>query len=194
MTNRRHDRMQRDSHEDEAGLLREVVEGDRNALAALYRLYHAPLFRFAFRLTNSYGTAEELVNDVMLAVWKNASQFRHGSKVSTWVFGIAYRQCMSCLRRKRVTIVPDVKIEQIADNSRDAIEDSQWIEQGLAELSDEQRVSMMLVFYLGCSYGEVAEITGCKEATVKTRMFHARRKLRSSLPSLADPVNQEVIS
>ncbi|MDJ0712471.1 MAG: RNA polymerase sigma factor [Woeseiaceae bacterium] len=186
--------MQQGSQADETALLREVVEGDRNALAALYRLYHTPLFRFAFRLTNSYGTAEELVNDVMLAVWKNASQFRHGSKVSTWVFGIAYRQCMSCLRRKRVTIVPDVRIDQIADSSRDAVEDSQWIEQGLAELPDEQRVSMMLVFYLGCSYGEVAEITGCKEATVKTRMFHARRKLRSSLPSLADPVNQEVTS
>jgi len=194
MTNQRHDRMQQDSHADEAALLREVVAGDRNALAALYRQYHTPLFRFAFRLTNSYGTAEELVNDVMLAVWKNASQFRNGSKVSTWVFGIAYRQCMSCLRRKRVTIVPDVKIDQIADNTRDAIEDSQWIERGLAELPDEQRVSMMLVFYLGCSYGEVADITGCKEATVKTRMFHARRKLRASLPTLADPVNQEVTS
>ncbi len=194
MTNRRRDREQQGVLAEEAELLREVVAGDRNALAALYRQYHTPLFRFAFRLTNSYGTAEELVNDVMLAVWKNASQFRHGSKVSTWVFGIAYRQCMSRLRRKRVTIVPDVKIDQIADQSRDGIEDSQWIERGLEELPDEQRVSMMLVFYLGCSYGEVAEITGCKEATVKTRMFHARRKLRSSLPSLAEPASLEVKS
>ena len=194
MTNQRHQQTEQCSSDEQTVLLRKVAGGNRNALAELYRIYHTSLFRFAFRLTNSYGTAEELVNDVMLAVWKNADQFRNGSKVSTWVFGIAYRQCMTRLRRKRITIVPDVKVDQIADSARDRIEDGQWIEQGLAELPDEQRVSMVLVFYLGCSYGEVAEITGSKEATVKTRMFHARRKLRSSLPALADPASREVLS
>jgi len=179
------------SDDDELALLARVATRDKEAIAEFYALYRTSLFRFAFRLTRSYGAAEELVNDVMLAVWNGADGFRQGSKVSTWVFGIAYRQCVTYLRRKRIATVPDVAIEQLADETPDAVENGQWIERGLEDLPDEQRVSMLLVFFLGCSYSEVADITGCKEATVKTRMFHARGKLRKSLPALAQPTFEE---
>lgn len=176
------------SPDEEKAIFDRVVNGERRALADLYRMYHPRLFRFAYRLTNSFGAAEELVNDVMLAVWTGAASFRHRSKISTWVFGIAYRKCMSHLRRKRIITVPEISVEHLADETSDSIEDSEWIRHGLDGLPVEQRLCMLLVFYMGCTYAEVAEITDCKAGTVKTRMFHARRKLRSTMPELANPV------
>ena len=173
---------------EEQALFDRLAEGDRDALAEFYRLYYERLFRFAYRLTNSFGAAEELVNDVMLAVWKGSGEFRSESKISTWVFGIAYRRCMSHLRRKRIATVPEVSVEHIADESGASLEDSQWIKAGLDSLPDEHRLCMLLVFYVGCSYAEVAEITNCKPETVKTRMFYARQKLRSTMPELAEPI------
>ena len=158
-------------------------------LADFYRLYHSRLFRFAYRLTNSFGAAEELVNDVMLAVWDGAAKFRQQSKISTWVYGITYRKCMTHLRRKRITTVPDVSVDRLADEAGENIEDAQWVRRGLESLPDEQRLCMLLVFYVGCTYAEVAEITESKAETVKTRMFYARQKLRSTMPELAQPAS-----
>ena len=115
---------------EEQALFDRLAEGDRDALAQFYRLYYERLFRFAYRLTNSFGAAEELVNDVILAVWKGSGEFRSESKISTWVFGIAYRRCMSHLRRKRIATVPEVSVEHIADESGASLEDSQWINIG----------------------------------------------------------------
>ncbi len=182
---RLHNNRAEHSPKEEDAIFNRVIRGERDALADLYRLYHPRLFRFTYRLTNSFEAAEELVNDVMLAVWNGAASFRHGSKISTWVYGIAYRKCMSHLRRKRINIVPDVSVEHLADETSECIEDSEWIRHGLARLPEDQRLCMLLVFYVGCSYAEIAEITDCKEATVKTRMFHARRKLRITMPELA---------
>jgi RNA polymerase sigma-70 factor (ECF subfamily) len=174
---------------DERAIFERVVNGERDGLADLYRLYYPRLFRFTYRLTNSFGAAEELVNDVMLAVWEGAASFRHQSKISTWVYGIAYRKCMSHLRRKRITTVPDVSVEHLADEAGENIDDAQWVRQGLDSLPVEQRLCMLLVFYVGCSYAEVAEITDCKAETVKTRMFYARQKLRATMPEMARPVS-----
>lgn len=174
---------------EEQEIFDRVVNGERDGLADFYRLYHPRLFRFAYRLTNSFGAAEELVNDVMFAVWEGAASFRQQSKISTWVYGIAYRKCMSHLRRKHIATVPDISVEHLADEAGENIEDAQWVLQGLESLPIDQRLCMMLVFYVGCSYAEVAEITDSKAETVKTRMFYARKKLRVTMPELARPTN-----
>lgn len=172
---------------EEQAIFDRIVNGERDGLADFYRLYYPRLFRFAYRLTNSFGATEELVNDVMLAVWNGAASFRNKSKISTWVFGIAYRKCMSYLRRNQITTVPDISVENLADETSDSFDDMQWIQQGLEGLPAEQRICVLLVFYMGCSHAEVAEITDCKAETVKTRMFYARKKLRSIMPAMAQP-------
>lgn len=174
-----------ESQIDDRVIFARVVNRERDGLADFYRLYHPRLFRFTYRLTNSFGAAEELVNDIMLAVWDGAAGFRQQSKISTWVFSIAYRKCMSYLRRKQIKTVPDVAVEQLADETGENVEDLQWVQQGLERLPIEQRLCVLLVFYVGYSYAEVAEIVDCKAETVKTRMFYARKKLRETMPALA---------
>lgn len=170
---------------EERALLELIAADDRDALADLYSQYHARLFRFVFRMTRSYTAADELVNDIMLAVWRSAAKFRGDSKPSTWIFGIAYRQALKRLSRKQLSIVSHLDVDQFPDGQSSTVEQEDWVRRGLETLPPAQRLSMELVFFLGLSYEEVAAITECPVNTVKTRMFHARRKLKEQLTSSA---------
>lgn len=166
-------------------MLTRVAARDRRALETLYREYYARLFRFAFRMTRSHGASEEIVNDVMLVVWRSADRFRGSSRVSTWIFGIAYRQALKRLRRKTLVAAPDLDPDALPAENPESVEDRDWISRGLDGLPAAQKMTMLLVFYLGLSYEEVASVTDCPVNTVKTRMFHARRKLKGLLEELA---------
>jgi RNA polymerase sigma-70 factor (ECF subfamily) len=175
-------------NEEELALLRLVARGDRSALTRLYLVYHGRLFKFVFRLTRSYSTADELVNDVMLVVWDKAASFRGDSKVSTWIFGIAYKQTMRRVTRKRLQLTPLTDVEDSGHDLDTTMEIEDWIKQGLHALPAAQQLTVILVFYLGLTYEETAKVTDCPVNTVKTRMFHARRKLKEYLSASAVPV------
>ena len=175
-------------NEEELALLRLVARGDRSALTRLYLVYHARLFKFVFRLTRSYETADELVNDVMLVVWDKAASFRGDSKVSTWIFGIAYKQTMRRVTRKQLQLTPLTDVEDSGHDLDTTMEIEDWIKQGLHALPAAQQLTVILVFYLGLTYEETSKVTDCPVNTVKTRMFHARRKLKEYLSASAVPV------
>jgi RNA polymerase sigma-70 factor (ECF subfamily) len=125
------------------------------------------------------------VDDVMFVVWRDAGKFRGESAVSSWIFGIAYRQAMSALRS-------EARIQRPLDRSADVgklvappARDLDLLGAGLAELSADHRQVVVLTYFCGCSYEEIAEIADCPVGTVKTRMFHARRRLKFLLPRLA---------
>jgi len=174
---------------EERALLELIAAKDRDALSDLYSQYHARLFKFVFRMTRSYTAADELVNDIMLAVWRGAGKFRGDSKPSTWIFGIAYRQALKRLSRKQLSIASHLDVDQLPDTQSRAVEQEDWVRQGLETLPAAQRLAMELVFFLGLSYEEVAAVTECPVNTVKTRMFHARRKLKEQLLSSASGEN-----
>lgn len=174
-------------NEEELALLRLIARGDRSALTRLYMMYHARLFKFVFRLTRSYSTADELVNDVMLVVWEKAASFRGDSKVSTWIFGIAYRQTMRRVTKKQLQLSPLTDVENSGHDYDASLEIEDWIKQGLHALPAAQQLTVVLVFYLGLTYEETAKVTDCPVNTVKTRMFHARRKLKEYLSASAVP-------
>ena len=173
---------------EDRSLLAAVASGDRDALAEIYRHYQPRLFKFVYRFTQSYSLAEEVVNDIMLAVWKCAGSYRGEAKPSTWIFGIAYRQSLKRLSRKQIAIAGNIEPEDLADDRPSEIEQEDWIRNGLAELSASQRLTVELVFFLGLSYEEVAAVARCPVNTVKTRMFHAKRKLREHFATTAPGV------
>ncbi len=161
----------------ERQLLQCVAGGDRDAFAVLFESYYPRLFKFIFRLTRAYAATEEVVNDVMLTVWQTAAKFRGESKVSTWIFGIAYRQALRRLRRKRPTFLPIDDAPLPIEDTGDAIEKEDWLRDGIRRLSPKLRLTVLLVYYVGLSCEEAAQATGSPVSTVKTRMFNARRKL-----------------
>ena len=170
------------STEDEAALLRQVAERDRRAFELLYRVYYRRLTRFLEQVTRRPQMVEEIVNDTMLVVWRKADTFNHGSRVSTWIFAIAYRKALKAMKRaaepRRVpwdgemgwTCGPEEELIEREARNR--------LRRALAGLSAEHRAVVELTYYHGYAYREIAEIVGCPVDTVKTRMFHARRKLK----------------
>ena len=172
----------------EAALLRRVADQHRPSFEELFGAYHSRIFKFVFRLTRSYGAADELANDVLLTVWKSAGKFRGESKVSTWIFGIAYRQSLRHLGKRKLETVTLLDHDVPGNDANRDFERQDWVQQGIQKLPPKQRLTVMLVYYLGLSCEETAAATDAPISTVKTRMFHARRKMRDYLETSAEPM------
>jgi RNA polymerase sigma-70 factor (ECF subfamily) len=172
-------------NEWERGLIERISRGDRDAFRALYLHYHRRLARFLTRVTHRYEDAEEIINDTLWIVWQRAGEFRGASQVSTWIMGIAYRRALNLIRRavthERAMVREVVDSEGITSDALRAIEDRQQLDYALSQLPVEQRLVLEFTYYFDHSCEEVAEIMECPVNTVKTRMFNARRKLRTLL-------------
>jgi len=173
-------------------LLALVACGDRRALQTLYVKYHQPVLRFLYRMTGQLELAQEGVNDVMFVVWEKASSFSGRSKVSTWIMGIAYHKGLKKLEKTRRWSQRFKTVDfqdwnepslSLAEHTDGAILKDLVI-QGLRKLPPKQRAVVELTYFHGYSYEEISEIAGCPVNTVKTRMFHARAKLRKLLHEL----------
>ena len=176
------------SNDRELDLVRRIVLRDRDAFRDLYLMYHRRLARFLMRMSLSHETVEEVINDTLWTVWQKSPDFRGASRVSTWIVGIAYRRALKSLRQARAARVPltDEFIDMAGDTDIEGgNEMRQWLERAMAELPVEQRMVMEFAYLMGHSCEEIAQIMHCPVNTVKTRMFHAREKLRLSLPRLA---------
>jgi RNA polymerase sigma-70 factor (ECF subfamily) len=174
------------SNERELLLIHRIAQKDRAALRELYELYYRRLARFLVRVTRRQDLAEEIINDTFFVVWSSAERFREESRVSTWIVGIAYRRALKSVRRASLELVAlDAPEAMQASVSGGGDETHDWIEHAVNELPVEQRLCLELAYVLGHSCEEIAAICDCSVNTVKTRLFHARRKLRLSLPRLA---------
>lgn len=172
-------------------LLDGIRKGDRASFSELYRLYHARLYGYLKRMLSNPAMVEEVLDDVMFVVWTDAHKFRGEAQVSTWIFGIAYRKALTAIRTdRRYQSGLDRKADAEAI-SGDVRRHQDWINAGLLQLSADHRQVLELTYYGGFSYQEIAEIAGCPVNTVKTRMFHARRRLKIILPALAGQTEEQ---
>jgi RNA polymerase sigma-70 factor (ECF subfamily) len=178
---------------DDRLLLSRIAQQDRRAFEVLYRRYYRRVFHFVIRLVRQEAAAEEVVSDVMFAVWQGAGSFAGASSVSTWLLGIAYRQAMKLIEKNRKhsrvdsndeLLAAAVDADPAADPESVAITDnySDLMQKGMDALSEQHRVVVELTA-MGHSCNEIAEIAGCPESTVRTRMFHARLQLKRYLGS-----------
>lgn len=181
------------AREADIELVARVATGDKQAFETLFASFGERVFRYAHRLIHDVPKAEEVTNDVMIEVWKNAAKFEGRSKVSTWILGITRHLALNAVRGKKLDTVDIDLAPEIVDSSQSAevgaIDGEQTdlkakLRRALAQLSGDHRDVIELTFFHGCSYQEIAAIVGCPENTVKTRMFHARKQLQGILPGL----------
>ncbi len=176
--------------DDELTLLRRVAAKDRKAFEALYHLYYRRLFGYLLKITRRAELVEEVLNDVMLAIWKGAASFDGRSRPSTWIFGIAYHKALKALARQShqepgdETERPEPVDQEEPESLAVRRELATVLGRALGALPPDQRAVVELTYYYGLAYQEISEIVGCPVNTVKTRMFHARRRLREMLPGL----------
>jgi RNA polymerase sigma-70 factor (ECF subfamily) len=186
------------SVEREFALIRAIARGDRSAFEKLYTRYHGLLTRFLTRSTSRRDLIEEVVNDTLWAVWRGASRFRGDSKPQSWIMAIAHRSLLKALRDRplepgSIALGTDDAgsrgelVESSNDTAQTEMRD--WLRHGLNLLPNEQRMTLELAYYLGQSCEEIAQVMNCAVGTVKARMFHARVRLRNTLPSLGGEGN-----
>ena len=175
----------------ERELLRRIAARDREAMRELHLLYYRRLARFLRRMTRRHDLVDEIINDTLFVVWEKAGDFRGDSRVSTWIMGIAYRRGLNLLRSecraKAHMVVPVTEDQPLRDVVAEQSDRAEVVERALESLSPDHRAVLELTYYLGHSCGEIAAIMDCPINTVKTRMFHARNKLRALVPILAAP-------
>ncbi|HET7253238.1 MAG TPA: sigma-70 family RNA polymerase sigma factor [Xanthobacteraceae bacterium] len=167
---------------DEA-LIKRIADRDQLAMRTLFARYRVALYRWLLRLVSDTATAEDLLSEVFLDVWRHAAVFEGRSSVSTWLLAIARNKAISARRRR-----PDVELnDELTSTLADPADDPELVlekkdreevlRRSVAQLSQGHAEIIDLVYYHGKSVNEVAEVMGLNAATVKTRMFYARKKL-----------------
>jgi RNA polymerase sigma-70 factor, ECF subfamily len=164
-------------------LVERIAAGDKVAMQALFARHRTPIYRWLLRFVSDPTLAEDLLSEVFLDVWTQADCFEGRSSVSTWLTSIARFKALSA-RRRRVHAELDERIETtVADAANDpegALQEKnhrQRLQFALTRLSPKHREIIDLVYYHERSIAECAEILGIPAATVKTRMFYARKRL-----------------
>ena len=171
---------------DDAALVRRVASGDVRAFEALYRDYHPRLTRFLTNILRRPHLVEEVLDDALMVVWRRPERYNGASKVSTWIFAIAYRTALKALSR-----LDEAQEDKDAERRpsgeagpEQALGDRQvqtLLLSAMDQLSPDHRVVVDLTYYHEIGYREIAEIMDCPVGTVKTRMFHARQRLKDLL-------------
>lgn len=168
---------------DDAQLLARIARGDRSAMQALFFRHRLHVFRFLLRFVRNEASAEDLLAEVFLDVWRQAGTFEGRSSVSTWLLSIGRYKALSHVRQRKEAPLDEDYAAGIADEADGpevvmAKKDkSAALRDCLEKLSADHREIIDLVYYHEKSVEEVAEIVGVPQATVKTRLFYARQKL-----------------
>ena len=164
-------------------LIRRIADGDQLAMRTLFARHRVAIYRWLLRLVGDEALAEDLLSDVFLDVWRKAATFETRSSVSTWLLAIARYKALSARRSQPQAELNDELASTVADPADDPElvlqkkNRAELLRQSLVKLSLEHGEVIDLVYYHGESVKEVAEIVGINEATVKTRIFYARKKL-----------------
>lgn len=161
-------------------LLRRIARGDADAFGRLYDAYSQPIYNYTLSLVSEPAAAEEILQEVFLAVWRGAQRFREQAQVKTWLFRIAHNQALTWLRKNTTTVsldeaedIPDdLVLEDLFSNV-----DGAALRAALSRLGPRHLAVVELVFVYNLSYSEVAEVVGIPLGTVKSRMSHALRRL-----------------
>ena len=164
-------------------LIERIASGDKLAMRALYARHQLRVFRFLGSILKDQAAAEDLLNEVFIDIWRQAGRFEGRSSVSTWILAIARFKALSALRRPRFAELDEKTAVEIVDLEDDPEvvaqkkDKAEILRACLAGLSSEHREIIDLVYYQEKSIEECAEIVNIPENTVKTRLFHARKRL-----------------
>ena len=163
-------------------LVERIAAGDKLAMQVLFARHRTPL-RWLLRFVGNETVAEDLLSDVFFDVWQQAGRFEGRAAVTTWLLSIARFKALSA-RRRRTDAELDETIEATVADSADDPEialqkksRSELVRTALMKLSPDHREILDLVYYHEKSIEDCALILGIPAATVKTRVFYARKKL-----------------
>jgi RNA polymerase sigma-70 factor (ECF subfamily) len=185
---------------DELRWIDAAIQGNHEAFAQLVETYKTPVHNIAYRMLRSTAEAEDATQEIFLRAYTKLATYDRQRKFSTWLLSIASNYCIDILRRRRATLVDLDEVafalpSEAPGPERSALnhEQREAVVRAINQLPDTYRLITVLRYYHDLSYQEIEQITGLTEATVKTRLFRARRQLEDlleaegALPWTAEP-------
>ena len=174
----------------EAALVAQVAAGDVHAFETLYQRYEKRVYHYIATFLRDHSLAEEVVGEVMLALWRDARHFAHRSRISTWILGIARHKALDAVRRNGRAAHTAIPMDDLPDlpspeeTALDSIQREQLgtaMRHALSALSADHQEILRLVFYEELPYEDIALVLSIPENTVKTRVFYAKQQLKRHL-------------
>ena len=189
-------------HLSDQDLMRIVQAGDYSPASEIYDRYSGRIYNFAFRFLKNAEAAEDATQEVFVKMLRHANQFHGDAKLSTWLFSITANWCRDYLRKADnrnkesddVLVTLPAPSEHAPDRTLEQRENEQRVRRALASLTAEQREAILLSRYQGLSYAEIAQIAGCSEGAVKTRVFRAMETLKKTLAGEARGGNDRCLN
>lgn len=182
---------------DENKLVNKAVKGDNSAFEMLMEKHMGIIYNIALRMAANQDDAEDMTQEIMIKIFRSLSSFKGNSKFSTWIYRVAVNTCLDELKKKKNKKHLSLDAEISGDDGEGQLEikDDSPSPEKLAEqnelrdmvaaavklLSDEHRAVIVLRDIRGMSYSEIAEILGCSDGTVKSRISRARAQLKMIL-------------
>ena len=190
-----------------SALVERVAAGDAAALEHLYDRYSRPAYSLARRVTGDPAFAEEVVQEVFLAVWRQPERFQPGrGGFASWLLAAVHHKAVDAVRREEAVRRRAVALqavggldasEQPARHTEDVVEErlrGERVRRALRALPDQQREALTLAYYGGYTQREIASLTQTPIGTVKTRMHRAMQHLRTALDDLADTTDRRELA
>ena len=180
------------TREQEAAVIRKVLNGDTNAYEALVREYEKSVYNLALRMTGNSEDAYDMSQEAFIKAYNSLTTFRGDSKFSVWLYRIVSNVCLDYLRSRsrKPTVSLSTENEDGEEVELDIADEEQTpeklfergltrdaVRRGLLSLPDDHRQILLLREIEGLSYDEISETLGLEVGTVKSRIFRARKKL-----------------
>jgi RNA polymerase sigma-70 factor (ECF subfamily) len=184
-----------DTDQQARTLLLRIAAGHEPSLVSFYGIFEPTVYRFALSRLNDSHAASDILNEVMMEVWKSAERFKGQSRVSTWLLGITYHKVIDYIRkqaRHKAEELDENMTEKMVDHSDidlaqviEGAQDAKAVQQCVQGLPDNHREVIHLAFFEDLGYEEIATIVDCPQGTVKSRVYHAKSMLKKCLSSTA---------
>jgi RNA polymerase sigma-70 factor (ECF subfamily) len=170
---------------DETYYIDRVKNGDKEAFAWLVDQHRDMIYTVCLRMLGSEADAEEAAQDVFVKAYRSLQSFQGKSKFSTWLYRIAYNQCISVIRKKvkMIDLVGDVPESEESEGEISGLdvlsaqERSNYLQQALDALGETDSVVVTLFYYEELSLEEIAEITGLSNSNIRIKLHRSRKKM-----------------
>jgi RNA polymerase sigma-70 factor (ECF subfamily) len=175
-------------------IVRKVLKGEANAFSGLVDRYQRPIFNFIYRFFGQYDLASELTQDTFLKCFQSLRSFDQQRKFSTWLYTIAKNICIDEYKRRKhqsalyledfpETIEGVRPPDSAANPQMQCIlrEDSGRLMDAIQDLEPDKKATLILHYFQGLSYNEIAEALNIPLSTVKIRIFRAKKALLKAL-------------
>lgn len=164
-------------------LVRQAQGGDADSFGALYELFSKDMFRFAYYYTGSVAFAEDCVSETALIAFQKITELKKSDSFKSWLFKILYNQCKAAQKEKIVALSRSEYVNETTVDTYTPMQHSEHIalKNALKALPEEEREILILHYSCGYTSKEIGNITGLKDATVRSKISRSTAKLRTML-------------